>query len=277
MTPNSLLAPLIFQFCVTFFPTRWALACSDPCVHPHAMKQSPAGKLAMGREQLRGCSHSLLMQEVRRCELSPGSTLAQSRATNQVLREGCTLPLSPRGDLWQDATSALPTTFPHVVNAAAPHLLLMWMMPPCILLSNYPTGPVGSPRYVAAAHSSYHFVDPRFTTLRRSSLLIFWDSQPTLDHLTQARATLRPVRPSGRSPKQRCNLCTHLFSLRVPHESAHKVSGSRCKDYQASTTGISRYTFVTTTYASRPGQPVGRGTHTLITTHLIAVTRFLSS
>jgi len=39
-----------------------------------------------------------------------------------------------------------------------------------------------------------------------------------------------------------------------------------CKDYQASTTGISRYTFVTTTYASRPGQPVGRGTHTLITT-----------
>ena len=28
-----------------------------------------------------------------------------------------------------------------------------------------PTGPVGSPRCVAAAHGSYHFGDPRFTTL----------------------------------------------------------------------------------------------------------------
>jgi hypothetical protein len=45
---------------------------SDPCVHPCAMKQSPVGELAMGRGQLRGCSQSLLMQEVRRCELSPG-------------------------------------------------------------------------------------------------------------------------------------------------------------------------------------------------------------
>jgi hypothetical protein len=45
---------------------------SDPCVHPCATKQSPAGELAMGREQLRGCSQSLLMQEVRRRELSPG-------------------------------------------------------------------------------------------------------------------------------------------------------------------------------------------------------------
>ena len=111
----------------------------------------------------------------------------------------------------------------HVVNAAAPHLLLTWMMPPCILLSNYPTGPVASPRCVAAAHGSYHFGDPRSTMLHCSSLLIFWDSQLTSDHLTQARATLRSVHPSGHSPKQRCNLCIHLFSLRVPHESAHKV------------------------------------------------------
>ena len=49
-------------------------------------------------------------------------------------------------------------------------------------------------------------------------------SQLTSDHLTQARATLRPLRPSGRSPKQCCNLCIHLFSLRVLHESAHKVT-----------------------------------------------------
>ena len=105
-----------------------------------------------------------------------------------------------------------------------PAPLLTWIVPPCILLSNCPTGPVASPRCVAAAHGSYHFGDMRFTTLRRSSLLIFWDPQLTSDHLTQARATLRPVRPSGRSPKQRCNLCIHLFSLRVPHESTHKVS-----------------------------------------------------
>jgi hypothetical protein len=45
---------------------------SDPCVHPYAMKQSPVEELAMGREQLRGCSQSLLMQEVRRRELLPG-------------------------------------------------------------------------------------------------------------------------------------------------------------------------------------------------------------
>jgi len=69
-------------------------------------------------------------------------------------------------------------------------------------------------------------VMPEFRIImRRSSLLIFWVSQLTSDHLTQARATLRPVRPSGRSPKQRCNLCIHLFSLRLPHESAHKVVG----------------------------------------------------
>jgi len=36
------------------------------------MKQSPVGELAMDREQLSGCSQSLLMQEVRRRELSPG-------------------------------------------------------------------------------------------------------------------------------------------------------------------------------------------------------------
>jgi len=168
------------------------------------MKQSPAGKLAMDREQLRGCSHSLLMQEVRRCELWPGSTLAQSRATNQV-REGRTLPSSPRGDLWRDATSILPTTLPlcrrphsRVVNAAAPHLLLTWMVPR-ILLFNYPTGPVGSPRCVAAAHGSCHFGDPRFTTLRRSSLLIFWDPQITSHRLgpLSGQFVLWGVRPNN--------------------------------------------------------------------------------
>ena len=68
-------------------------------------------------------------------------------------------------------------------------------------------------------------------TLSDGWYLVYWSgcevahlpSQLTSDHLTQARATLRLVRPSGRSPKQCCNLCIHLFSLRVPHESAHKV------------------------------------------------------
>jgi len=112
------------------------------------------------------------MQEVRHCELLPGSTLAQSQAMNQV-REGCTLPSSPCGNLWRDATSALPTTSPHVDAhilawlTPLPAPLLVRVMPPRILLSNYSTGPVGSPRCVAAAHGSYHFGDPRFTTLRR--------------------------------------------------------------------------------------------------------------
>ena len=100
----------------------------------------------MGREQLRGCSHSLLMQEVRRCELSPGSTLAQSRATNQV-RERRTLPLSPRGDLWQDATSALPTTSPH----ADAHIL-MWLT-----LHTRFTQPKGRPCSMFSFSGSHHF------------------------------------------------------------------------------------------------------------------------
>jgi len=81
----------------------------------------------------------------------------------------------------------------------------------------------------------------RLTSIRRrgSQLLPFWGSEvhyaasfltPNLlgsaAHLRSPHtgATLRPVRPSGHSSKQRCNLCIHLFSLRVPHESAHKVS-----------------------------------------------------
>ena len=56
---------------------------------------------------------------------------------------------------------------------------------------------------------------------------------------------------------------------RLGQDSSIISSATLCKDYQlgASTVGISRYTFVTTTHASRPCQSVGRGTHTLITTH----------
>jgi len=153
------------------------------------MKHSPAGKLAMGREQLTACSHSLFMQKVHHRELLPRSILSPSQATNQA-REGRTLPLSPRGHLGArchlGSAHYLPSCrrpHSHMVNAAAPHLLLMWMMPSCILLSNYPTGPVASPRCIAAAaHGSYHFGDLRFTMLCRSSLLIFRDLQLTSDH-----------------------------------------------------------------------------------------------
>ncbi|KAJ8585658.1 hypothetical protein M405DRAFT_824612 [Rhizopogon salebrosus TDB-379] len=64
-------------------------------------------------------------------------------------------------------------------------------MPPGILLSHYPVGPVASPRCVA--HSSYYFGGSEVHYAASSSLLIFWDSQLTSDHLTQARAILRPV------------------------------------------------------------------------------------
>jgi hypothetical protein len=62
---------------------------SDPCVHPCAMKQSPVGELAMDREQLRGCSQSLLMQEVRRRELSPGFSLNTGQRTRQTPTFSC--------------------------------------------------------------------------------------------------------------------------------------------------------------------------------------------
>ena len=186
----------------------------------------------MDREQLRGCSQSLLMQEVRRRELSPGS-LTQYWAKNQV-RQGNTHPTSQLRHFRGSRLTTSPHVDTHFLWWMAPLRrcrtpLLVWMMHPCILLSHYSLSLVDG----AAAALSYTFArgedaslhltfllpnwscsltsmrraqllilgDPRFTTLCRSSLLIFWDSQLTSDHLTQARATLRPVRPSGRSPK----------------------------------------------------------------------------
>jgi hypothetical protein len=100
-----------------------------------------------------------------------------------------------------DASSPPPTLarFSHSILGRGPDAhFLVWMMPPGILLSHYPVGPVASPRCVA--HSSYYFGGSEVHYAASSSLLIFWDSQLTSDHLTQARAILRPVRPSGRSP-----------------------------------------------------------------------------
>ena len=159
----------------------------------------------MDREQLRGCSQSLLMQEVRRRELSPGF-LTQYWAKNHV-RQGNTHPTSQS----RQFRSGLPTTSPPVDThflrllwmaplRRCPTPLLVWMMHPCILLSHYPLSLVVG----AAAALSYTFArgddasphvtfplpnwscsltsmrrtqllilgDPRFTTLRRSSLLI---------------------------------------------------------------------------------------------------------
>jgi hypothetical protein len=99
---------------------------------------------------------------------------------------------------------------------------LVWMMPPGILLSHYPVGPVASPRCVA--HSSYYFGGSEVHYAASSSLLIFWDSQLTSDHLTQARAILRPVRPSGRSPNNTA-IYAYIPSLltKNAHESKHIV------------------------------------------------------
>ena len=123
---------------------------SDLCIHPRAMKQSPLGELAMDREQLRGCSQSLLM---RHHELSPGFSLkSQYWAKNQV-RQGNTHPTSQS----QQFRGGLPTTSPHVDihlllwMAPLPTPLLVWMMHPCILLFHYPIGPVASPRCVACS------------------------------------------------------------------------------------------------------------------------------
>jgi len=112
----------------------------DPCIHPCAMKQSPVGELAMDREQSRGCSQSLLTQEVRRRELSPGF-LTQYWAGNQV-RQGNTHPTSQS----RQFRGGLPTTSHHVDThfllwmaplRRRPTPILVWTMHPCILLSHY--------------------------------------------------------------------------------------------------------------------------------------------
>ena len=129
---------------------------SDPCIHPCAMKQSPVGGLAMDREQLRGCSQSLLMQEVRYRELSPGF-LTQYCAKNQV-RQGNTHPTSQS----RQFRGGLPTTSHHVDThfllwmaplRRCPTPLLVGMMHPCILPSHFPLSPVDG----AAAAPSYTF------------------------------------------------------------------------------------------------------------------------
>ncbi|KAJ8582919.1 hypothetical protein M405DRAFT_829809 [Rhizopogon salebrosus TDB-379] len=84
------------------------------------------------------------------------------------------------------------------------------MVPSGILLSHYPVGPVASPRCVA--RSSYYFGESEVHYAASSSLLIFWDSQLTSDHLTQARAILRPVRPITLQSMH----TSPLLSLRMP-------------------------------------------------------------
>jgi len=164
------------------------------------MKQSPAGKLAMDREQLRGCSHSLLMQEVCRRKLS----ISQPNAGKEPGKGRKHPSTSHLSNSWQDDTSTPRTTSPHADACILmwmmlpPAPLLIWMILPCILLSSYPIGPVDSPRCVA--RGSYYFGGPEVHYAASSSLLIFWDPKLTSDHLTQARAALKPVRPSGRSP-----------------------------------------------------------------------------
>jgi len=170
----------------------------------------------MDREQLRGCSQSLLMQEVRRRELSPGF-LTQYWGKNQV-RQGNTHPTSQS----RQFCGGLPTTFPScgyplsLVDGAAAALSYAFTRgDDASLHLTFPL-PNWSCSLTSMRCSQLLILgDPRFTTLRRSSLLIFWDSQLTSDHLTQARATLRPVRPSGRSPKlhQLCNICIHPSPL----------------------------------------------------------------
>jgi len=118
--------------------------------------KSSGGGLAMDREQLRGCSQSLLMQEVRHRELSPGF-LTQYCAKNQV-RQGNTHPTSQS----RQFRGGLPTTSHHVDThfllwmaplRRCPTPLLVGMMHPCILPSHFPLSPVDG----AAAAPSYTF------------------------------------------------------------------------------------------------------------------------
>ena len=67
---------------------------------------------------------------------------------------------------------------------------------PCISLSHYPISPVASPQCIA--RSTYYFGGSEVYYV--VVITPIWDSQITPDHLTQARATLWPVRPSGRPP-----------------------------------------------------------------------------
>lgn len=68
----------------------------------------------MGREQLRGFSHSLLMQEVRHRKLSPGFSPNHGQRTRN--------PPSHHGNLWPDGSAHYPPLCecprPHVDNVA---------------------------------------------------------------------------------------------------------------------------------------------------------------
>jgi len=112
--------------------------------------------------------------------------------------------------------------------------------PACCLLLFFPHLPLpflrylSVPRSLLAAYFTRRHLVKYFTLSDGWYLDSCWSgcrvahppSQLTSNHLIHARATLRTVRPSGRSPKlhQLCNLCIHSLSSHYEcrHESKHK-------------------------------------------------------
>jgi len=173
VTPDDVTHFLI-SHCV--FPNSVGFEGSDPCMHPCAMKQSPVGELAMDREQSRAApnhhscrkfivansrqvSHPILEQEPRKARKHPSTSQS---------RQFC---------------GGLPTTSPHldthfllwmVLRRHCPTPLLVWN--DVSLHLTFPL-PNWSCSLTSMRRSQLLILgDPRFATLRHSSLLIFWDS-----------------------------------------------------------------------------------------------------
>jgi len=125
-----------------------------------------------------------------RCSLSRTLVrfLTQYWVMNQ-LREGSTRPPATAAILeWSTPLAWMPTLLCGWRRCPTP--LLMWITFPL-------------PNESCSLTSMHRSQQQLFWGIRGVRLVItpnIWDSQITSDHLTQARATLRPVRPLGHSP-----------------------------------------------------------------------------
>ena len=119
---------------------------SDPCMHPHAMKTSPAGKLAMGREHPRVAGASVplsqaLMQEVCRRKLSSGVSPSLGR---EPYKGSFPSQYLIYARIFADADASLPPpTWHHSQNATSSNATSYTMLPLMrFLLSHLNASPV---------------------------------------------------------------------------------------------------------------------------------------